>query len=221
MTSSDPPVIGTVVREVLAELLPDVISGPARRNGAALGRAAPAVPAAAPPAIPRVPAPPVARVHRPSQRPADAVPRAVPQAAAPARAPAATTPLPAPSQAPDPPAVAAPPALSDDGVHEVAIDSQADLDAFVRDLVRRLESPRDRLAIRAGKLRFALRRPTVGSDGRPPAMRVERGAVTERLVAEAAASGSRLVLGPKAVLTPMGRDRARTLGVEIEKERQC
>jgi hypothetical protein len=52
-------------------------------------------------------------------------------------------------------------------------------------------------------------------------MRVERGAVTERLVAEAAAAGSRLVLGPKAVLTPMGRDRARTLGVEIEKERQC
>ncbi len=84
-----------------------------------------------------------------------------------------------------------------------------------------MENPRDRLAIRAGKLRFALRRPTVGSDGRPPAVRVERGAVTERLVAEAAAAGSRLVLGPKAVLTPMGRDRARTLGVEIEKERQC
>jgi hypothetical protein len=136
-------------------------------------------------------------------------------------APVPPTPLPAAPQAPGPAAGAYLSALGDDGVHEVAIDSQADLDAFVRDLVRRLESPRDRLAIRAGKLRFALRRPAVGADGRPPAVRVERGAVTERLVAEAAAAGSRLVLGPKAVLTPMGRDRARTLGVEIEKERQC
>jgi hypothetical protein len=212
MTSSDAPAIGTVVREVLAELLPDVLAAQAPRNGATPGRAAPAVPAA-PPAVPRVPAPPVARVHRPSQRLAEAVP----QVAAPAR----PTPPPAAPQAPAPAAVASLPALGDDGVHEVAIDSQADLDAFVRDLVRRLESPRDRLAIRAGKLRFALRRPVVGSDGRPPAVRVERGAVTERLVAEAAAAGSRLVLGPKAVLTPMGRDRARKLGVEIEKERQC
>jgi hypothetical protein len=213
-------VIGTVVREVLAELLPDVLAGQAPRNGSTPGRAAPA-PAAPPPAVPRVPAPPVARVHRPSQRTAEAVPQAA--------APAPATPQPAPPRAPDPPAPApaatpAPasaPAPSGDGVHEVTIDSQADLDAFVRDLARRLESPRDRLAIRAGKLRFALRRPTAGADGRRPAMRVERGAVTERLVAEAAAAGSRLVLGPKAVLTPMGRDRARTLGVEIEKERQC
>jgi hypothetical protein len=210
-------VIGTVVREVLAELLPDVLTGGAARNGTPPGRAAPA-PAATPPAVPRVPAPPVARVHRPSQRVADAVP----QAAAPAPATPRPTPAPAAAPAPAPAAVAAsPPAARHDGVHEVTIDSQADLDAFVRDLVRRLESPRDRLAIRAGKLRFALRRPTVGSDGRPPAMRIERGAVTERVVAEAAAARSRLVLGPKAVLTPMGRDRARTLGVEIEKERQC
>jgi hypothetical protein len=215
MTRSDAPALGTVVREVLAELLPDVLAGQAPRNGSAPRGAAPAVPVAAP-AVPRVPAPPVARVHRPSQRPVEAVPQA---AVAPAPAPAA--PLPAPPRAPGPATVASLPALGDDGVHEVAIDSQADLDAFVRDLVRRLESPRDRIAIRAGKLRFALRRPAVGSDGRPPAVRVERGAVTERLVAEAAAAGSRLVLGPKAVLTPMGRDRARKLGVEIEKERQC
>ena len=87
MTSSDAPVIGTVVREVLAELLPDVqLAGQAPRNGATPGRAAPAAPAAPP--VPRVPAPPVARVHRPSQRPADPVP----QAAAPA--PAAPRPAP-------------------------------------------------------------------------------------------------------------------------------
>jgi hypothetical protein len=48
--------------------------------------------------------------------------------------------------------------------------------------------------------------------------RVERGAVTERAVLKAAKDGKRLVLGPKAVLTPLARDRARVLGVEIEKE---
>jgi len=38
---------------------------------------------------------------------------------------------------------------------------------------------------------------------------------------DAAAAGARLVLAPRAVLTPMARDRARSLGVEIEKERPC
>jgi hypothetical protein len=50
-------------------------------------------------------------------------------------------------------------------------------------------------------------------------VRVERGAVTERTVARAAADGCRLVLGRRAVLTPLARDKARVLGVEIEKER--
>ena len=49
--------------------------------------------------------------------------------------------------------------------------------------------------------------------------RIEKGAVTERAVLEAASAGARLVLGPRAVLTPLARDRARVLGVPIEKER--
>jgi hypothetical protein len=44
-------------------------------------------------------------------------------------------------------------------------------------------------------------------------------AVTERLVASAAKAGQRLVLGPRAVLTPLARDRALALGVPIERER--
>jgi hypothetical protein len=51
-----------------------------------------------------------------------------------------------------------------------------------------------------------------------PARRVERGAVTEKMVREAARAGERLVLGPAAVLTPLARDRARASGVEITKE---
>jgi hypothetical protein len=50
-------------------------------------------------------------------------------------------------------------------------------------------------------------------------LRIDRGAVTERAVIKAAAEGARLVLGRGAVLTPLARDKARSLGVEIEKER--
>lgn len=52
-----------------------------------------------------------------------------------------------------------------------------------------------------------------------PARRIERGAVTEKVVRDAARAGERLVLGPGAVLTPLARDRARASGVEISRER--
>ena len=53
----------------------------------------------------------------------------------------------------------------------------------------------------------------------PLTRRIERGAVTEKVVREAARTGQRLVLGPAAVLTPLARDRARASGVKIDKER--
>jgi hypothetical protein len=56
-----------------------------------------------------------------------------------------------------------------------------------------------------------------GSAG-SPARRIERGAVTEKVVRDAARAGERLVLGRGAVLTPLARDRARASGVEITKE---
>ena len=58
----------------------------------------------------------------------------------------------------------------------------------------------------------------VNGSGGPPPRRVERGAVTERVVRDAARAGERLVLGPGAVLTPLARDRARACGVEISRE---
>jgi hypothetical protein len=57
-----------------------------------------------------------------------------------------------------------------------------------------------------------------GSAG-PVTRRIERGAVTEKMVRDAARAGERLVLGPGAVLTPLARDRARASGVEISRER--
>jgi hypothetical protein len=117
------------------------------------------------------------------------------------------------------------PAQTDAGatIERVDLRSDADLDAFVRSLVHRFENPRDRMAIRSGKLRFRLGATAAAASpsASAPPIRIERGAVTERIVRDAATQGARLVLAPRAVLTPMARDRARSLGVEIEKERPC
>ncbi len=204
-TPEDARLLRSVTREVLAELLPGLLEealvAGTNGNGHAHLAAEPAPDdAGEQPVVPQVPAPPVAAVHRPTGW------RAADQPAA----------APAPAQAADTPAAAS----DASGVEHVELRTDAELDAFVRSLVHRLENPRDRMAIRSGRLRFKLRAPaTAGAAG--ATMRVERGAVTERTVREAAAAGARLVLAPRAVLTPMARDRARSLGVEIEKERPC
>jgi hypothetical protein len=56
-------------------------------------------------------------------------------------------------------------------------------------------------------------------NGTGTVQRIEKGAVTERMVAAAAKAGAALVLGPRAVLTPLARDKARALGVPVQKER--
>ena len=108
----------------------------------------------------------------------------------------------------------------------VPVRTDADLDALVRRVAERCEDPVTRAAYREGRHGFRLPaesgevgkalRAESGEVGKET--RVDRGAVTERAVLKAAKTGSRLVLGPKAVLTPLARDRARVLGVEIEKE---
>ena len=202
-------VLRSVTREVLAELLPglleEALTAQPAGNGNGHHRAGdePMAAERPQPAVPQVPAPPVAAVHRPSGW------RPPPESDTTARPPVAAV-------APEVPA--------DATIERVDLRTDADLDAFVRSLVRRLENPRDRMAIRSGKLRFRLGAIGAGAGAAPaagPAMRIERGAVTERTVRDAAAAGARLVLAPRAVLTPMARDRARSLGVEIEKERPC
>ena len=213
-TPEDADLLRSVTREVLADLLPELLSEALTTNGNGDGHAngdAPGAPAEPPAVVPQVPAPPIARVHRPSGwRPpaeSDTTPAiGTPQGRQLAGAPATGA-----------------PANSAADIEVVDLRSDADLDAFVRSLVHRFENPRDRMAIRSGKLRFRLGA-TVAAGAAPaavPTIRIERGAVTERAVRDAAAQGARLVLAPRAVLTPMARDRARSLGVEIEKERPC
>ena len=137
---------------------------------------------------PQVPAPPVAAVLRPSTW----------------TAPPAGGELIGGAAAPAPAA----------GAEFVSLASDADLDRFVRALLARFENPHEREAIRAGRLRFTLQQ----GGAAPGVVRVERGAVTERKVDEAAKAGARLVLGPRAVLTPLAREKARAKGIDIERE---
>jgi hypothetical protein len=188
-------------RRLLRELLGDVAS-----NGH-------------PPATPQVPAPPVAAVHRPSTWSRPPAPgEAIGDGPVTPAAPAGDRPAAAAGERPAPPAPSPP--AGDGRVEVVSIASDADLDAFVRSLLARFENPRDRMAIRAGKLRFALRHATAAGE-QSDALRVERGAVTERTVKQAADAGAHLVLAPRAVLTPLAREKAKALGVRIERERRC
>jgi len=103
-------------------------------------------------------------------------------------------------------------------VEVVSIRTDADLAGFVLHLLHLFENPKHRDALRAGRLRFRLAAAAAAGSAQP-SHRIEKGAVTEAMVAASARDGARLVLGRRAVLTPLARDRARAAGVEIVKER--
>lgn len=106
----------------------------------------------------------------------------------------------------------------------VRIADDHDLDRFVRAMATLFENDEARRDVQEGRLRFRLSAaaetpdaaPSPGAE--PPVVRVDAGAVTERQVIAAGRTGHRIVLGPRAVLTPLGREKARALGVPIEKE---
>ena len=116
----------------------------------------------------------------------------------------------------------------------VSLSTDEDLAAFVKRLLDL--DPEQREELRSGRKRFRLataqvpaapiapvpagpvhRTERAGESS--PVRRIERGAVTEAMINQAARQGERLLLGRGAVLTPLARDRARASGVPIEKER--
>jgi hypothetical protein len=121
------------------------------------------------------------------------------------------------------PAAAAAPAPADPEAEPISLTNDHELNAFAALVARRSGDAGERAAIAEGRVRFRLRGAAAAAGDPAPVavMRIEKGAVTERTVREAAAAGARLVLAPRAVLTPMARDRARSMGVPIEKERRC
>lgn len=105
-------------------------------------------------------------------------------------------------------------------IENVRITGSADLQAFVFRLMELFENPKTREDVRTGRWGFELAGGVAAPAAPGSVERVERGAVTERMVDAAASTGTRLILGPRAVLTPLAREKARSLGVLVEKERR-
>ena len=100
------------------------------------------------------------------------------------------------------------------GIESVDLSTEAQLQAFVS----RLSIPGVIEAVRAGKLRFTLGNAKLSSAPVAVSGALIEGVVNERRVDSLAGSG-KIILGPTAVLTPLARDRARKLGLKIERSR--
>ncbi|HUR43137.1 MAG TPA: hypothetical protein VMZ01_03450, partial [Aestuariivirga sp.] len=94
------------------------------------------------------------------------------------------------------------------GTETVRIANDEDLAAFAARLIQSATAE----AVRNGKLRFTLVGGTASAAG------TLTGVITENRIDKLAGSGT-LVLDAHAVLTPLARDKARRLGLKIERRR--
>ena len=105
---------------------------------------------------------------------------------------------------------------------EVRIDSTGDLTTFARDL---LQAPEDvRIGLLSGKIGLGLASRTQGTPHSAPAPQrgphqIAKGVVTEIMVAEIGKTSDRLIIGKGVVVTPLARDRAREMKLEIVRDR--
>jgi hypothetical protein len=107
------------------------------------------------------------------------------------------------------------------GRESVVIASQDDLNRAIRRILVDATDPLRRAAIERGEVAFVLSVPAQAM-GRPAPVeqvhRVEKGAVTERQVRAAAEAGAVIVTAKRVVITPLAKDKARSLGVVITRE---
>ncbi len=100
----------------------------------------------------------------------------------------------------------------------VRLAGDADLAAFVQRIIRMMDDPTTAKALRAGTLRFTLAGAPVAPAAPLAAGTALTGTVTEAKVGTMKDAGT-IVLAPDAVITPLARDRARALGLKIERRR--
>jgi len=104
----------------------------------------------------------------------------------------------------------------------VRIANDADLAAFVQRLVKLLGDPAAAGGVRLGQHRFTLGAATTArltqTSAVPGSSIVLDGTVTEAKINKCAGAGI-VALAADAVITPLARDRARALGLKIERKR--
>jgi hypothetical protein len=209
-----------LIRDVLHDVLPAAIGRAPRAaaaNGASAHPSADAVSAGAPGPVPPATMPPGTTPTAPPSGLPPAPPRAAPlHAATTPTVPQPTVPPPTAHQRPAPTLATSARAGT---TRQVRLETDADVREFALEIVRLADNPARRRDLLTGRLTFTLARRDGGEAAATSERRIETGAVTERAVQSAAKAGQRLVLGPRAVLTPLARDRALALGVPIENER--
>jgi hypothetical protein len=105
---------------------------------------------------------------------------------------------------------------------DVRLETSGDLISFARDL---LQAPEDiRIGILSGKVGLSLAPRAQGvAPSAPVAQRsphqIAKGVVTEIMVAEIGKSSDRLIIGKSVVVTPLARDKAREMKLEIVRDR--
>jgi hypothetical protein len=108
-------------------------------------------------------------------------------------------------------------------IEEVTIAGDRDLQAFVARVLRLCDEPDGRAALRDGRHRFRLRAGSSAAaagapaDGQP--QRIDAGVLSESKVIALARGGRQVMLGKRVVVTPLARDKARQLGLKLEREK--
>jgi len=107
-------------------------------------------------------------------------------------------------------------------VEEVTIAGDGDLQAFVARLLRLCDAPGGRAALDSGLHHFRLRTggaaaPAAPRNGMP--QRIDAGVLSESKVIALARGGQQVILGKRVVVTPLARDKARQLGLKLEREK--
>ncbi|MBK8159053.1 MAG: hypothetical protein IPK59_09910 [Rhodospirillaceae bacterium] len=104
----------------------------------------------------------------------------------------------------------------------IRIGSDADLVAFARDVLRLAEDPQIRAAIQAGRHPFhlagqasAMSAPATSSATQ--SHRIDKGVVTEAVIAKLGKGVSRLLLGTGVSITPLARDKAKARNISVER----
>ena len=108
-------------------------------------------------------------------------------------------------------------------VESVRIGGDADLAAFARRVLALAENPEARRAIQAGTYVFRLaddaNARSARPDGADAVARIDKGVVTETAVGRLPRGVVKLVLADGVAVTPLARDRARRLGITIERSK--
>jgi hypothetical protein len=107
-------------------------------------------------------------------------------------------------------------------IEEVALTTDAELAAFLRRVLILAGDERQREALQSGRLKFRLKRARKSADAAAATQggteHIDKGIVTEKRIMAAARAGKTLVVGRGVAVTPLARDKARQLGVKIERE---